>query len=306
MRILITGGAGFIGSHLVEACVERGDEVVVLDDLSTGRRENLAAVAGRVELHEGDLRDRDLLRGSLVGVEGVLHHAAIPSVVRSLVEPHETASVNLMGTVLLLDECRRAAVGRLLFASSSAVYGEPARLPLAESDPVLPLSAYGAHKLAAEHLCRIASLAGGPDTASLRYFNVYGSRQRADSDYAAVIPKFREACARGEAPRIFGDGEQTRDFVHVRDVVEANLRLLDHPEPWQGEVFHVASGSSTRIIDLAQLIAAESGCDEDPVFAPPRPGDVRRSAASVRKLADALGWSPGISLEEGLRLELQA
>ncbi|MEM7260725.1 MAG: NAD-dependent epimerase/dehydratase family protein, partial [Planctomycetota bacterium] len=247
-RVLVTGGAGFIGSHLVERLERAGIDVVVLDDFSSGHRENLA---GRnCTIVSGDLRDPDAVRNALDGVDGVLHHAAIPSVPGSVEDPIGTGSVNIMGTANLLDQCRGLAVKRIVFASSSAVYGEPESMPLTEDSATRPLSPYGVHKLAGEHLLRVASLTDGIDTVSFRYFNVFGPRQRADSDYAAAIPIFQDKCAGGETPTIYGDGSQTRDFVHVSDVAEANFRALTRDENFGGAVFNLGRGEAIRIDEL--------------------------------------------------------
>lgn len=301
MRILVTGGAGFIGSHLVEGLARDGEDVIALDDLSTGRSENLCGLGVGFELIVGDIRDREVLRKSLSGVDTVLHHAAIASVPRSIEEPFLTGSVNIQGSALILEEARTAGVARVVFASSSAVYGDSAS-PLAEDSPTVPRSPYGVQKLAVEHLARTFCLSGGPDVVSLRYFNVYGPRQRADSDYAAAIPNFCRRVEEGLAPIVHGDGEQSRDFVHVRDVVEIHRRILSSTEPWGGEVLNVASGIATRIEDLATTICVLGGLEIDLEHAPARAGDIRHSHASVSKLQRLLGWAPTISLGEGLSL----
>ncbi len=300
MRILITGGAGFIGSHLVEGFASDGHDLVVLDDFSSGRRENLGDLSAEFELIVGDLRDREVVRKSLRGVEAVIHHAAIASVPASLESPSETGSVNIQGTALLLEESRRAEVSRVVLASSSAIYGEGLP-PLGEGAPTLPLSPYGAHKLAGEHIARSISLAGGPDSVSLRYFNVYGPRQRDDSDYAAAIPIFFRRIEEGLNPLIYGDGTQTRDFVHVDDVVEANRRAVTAPGRFDGESFNIASGAPISIAALAGEILRIAESDLPIEFAPARAGDIVHSHASVEKLRAVFGWSPSISLADGLR-----
>ena len=300
MRILITGGAGFIGSHIAGGLGEDGHEIVVLDDLSTGLRDNLEDLPIDLELIVGDVRNRVTVKRALVGIDAVVHLAAIASVPASLESPAETGSVNIQGTAILLEEARRQNISRVVLASSSAVYGEGTP-PLTEDSPTDPLSPYGAHKLAGEHLARSLALAGGPDTVSLRYFNVYGPRQRSDSDYAAAIPIFFRRIEEEKRPRIFGDGSQTRDFVHVDDVVEANRRALARGGRFNGEAFNVARGKAISIETLAREVLEVAGSDLTPEFADPRPGDILHSSASVEKLRNALGWSPTISIAEGLQ-----
>ncbi len=300
MRILITGGAGFIGSHLVEGLANDGHEVIVLDNFSTGRSENLVGRDIGFELIVGDLRDRDVVRKSLQGVEAVFHHAANVSVPASIESPVETGSVNLQGSAILLEEARAAAVQRVIIASSSAVYGNTP-VPLEETGRITPLSPYGVQKLAVEHLARTISHSGGPDTVSLRYFNVYGPRQSAESAYAAAIPIFFRCVEEGIDLPIYGDGTQTRDFVHVHDVVEANRRVLLREQCWNGETFNVARGIPTSIDELVQQIIQLTGQSQLKLQnSPPRSGDIQHSHASIEKLRATLGWSPKISLEEGL------
>ncbi|MCA8959751.1 MAG: NAD-dependent epimerase/dehydratase family protein [Planctomycetes bacterium] len=297
-RVLVTGGAGFIGSHLVERLEAHGHETVVYDDFSTGRRENLEGRA--CEIVHGDIRDRATLRAALRDVDFVLHYAALASVPASVADPVGAAGINIEGTALLLDECRRAEVRRLVFASSSAVYGN-ATTVLTENAPLCPVSPYGVHKLTGEHLCRVSAQGGGPDAVSFRYFNVYGPRQRADSDYAAAIPIFRARCADGETPTIYGDGDQTRDFVHVEDVAHANLLAIERSTPFDGAVLNVARGESVTIGDLARAVMQSYGVSGEPTYAPPRAGDIRRSVSDVSRLRIELdGWSPTIGLAEGL------
>ncbi len=300
MRILVTGGAGFIGSHLAGAFTHSGDSVVVLDDLSTGRREYLPADGRGARLIEGDIADRDAVREAVTGVDLVLHLAAFVSVPGSIARPLEALRTNVTGTALLLDESRRAGVRRLIFASSAAVYGEPVSLPIAEDHPLRPLSPYGAHKLLGEHLARIAAATGGPDALSFRFFNVYGTRQRHDSDYAAVIPQFRRRCERGEPPIVYGDGLQTRDFIFVGDVVEAIRRAIAISAPWRGDAFNLARGEATTIRDLASLVRTREGGGAPPEHAPARAGDIGHSVADIGRLRRFLGWAPPTPLEAGL------
>lgn len=304
MRIVVTGGAGFIGSHAAADLARAGHDVVVLDDLSTGKRENLDGAP--VEWVIGDVRDRDAVARAVAGADGVLHLAGFVSVPGSLALPVRSAEVNVIGTATILEECRRAGVRRLAFASSAAVYGDAASLAVAEWEPARPRSPYGAQKLAGEHLCRVAAEPSGLDTVSFRFFNVYGARQARDSGYAAVIPEFRDRCARGLAPRIHGDGAQTRDFVHVADVVEGLRRALGSPTPFAGEVFNLGRGEGMTIEDLAAEIARQSGLAVRAERAPARAGDIRRSVADLTKLRAAFGWSPPTALAEGLRISFAA
>ncbi|UCE87976.1 MAG: SDR family oxidoreductase, partial [Deltaproteobacteria bacterium] len=281
-RALVTGGAGFIGSHLVDRLVAEGCAVRVLDDLSSGREENLARSADRIELYRGDLCDEPLLARALEDVELVFHQAAIPSVPRSVAEPLRTHAVNADGTLLLLETARRAGVRRVVFAASSSAYGESEALPKVESMPASPLSPYALQKYTGEVYCRLYATLYGLETVSLRYFNVFGPRQNPESEYAAVIPRFICAYLRGEAPRVFGDGEQTRDFTYVSDAVEANLLAARAPRA-DGAVVNVAGGRQTSVNDLAYEIRQLTGATLDPVYAPPRVGDVRHSVADLAR-----------------------
>ena len=300
MRVLVTGGAGFIGSHLCRALLDAGHMVRVLDNLVGGDAAKLREFGDAVELRIGDIRDAASVRSAVDGVDAVLHHAALPSVPGSVADPVGTAEVNIAGTVVVLEACREAGVRRLIFASSSAVYGEPTTTPLVEDAPLQPLSPYGAHKLAGEHLCRVASLTGGPDTVSFRYFNVYGDNQPADSAYAAVIPAFRQQLRDGKSPVIYGDGEQTRDFVHVSDVAAANLHALRSDEPWNGAVFNVARGEGISIAQLASQLCLLEANGQSARHEPCRAGDIQHSVADVTRLRDQFGWVPVVALDEGL------
>lgn len=302
-RVLITGGAGFIGRHLIAASLERGHEVRVLDNFSTGRREGLEALP--LEVIEGDIRDDADLERALDGTHAVLHHAALPSVPGSILDPVGYADVNITGTVKLAAACERHGVHRLVFASSSAVYGESERTPIRETDPLEPLSPYGAHKLTTEHLLRIASRNGTLDTVSLRYFNVFGPGQDPESAYAAAIPKFWARCRTNRPPVVFGDGGQTRDFIHVSDVAELNLLMLESDLPWSGSALNVGAGAATSILDLARAVMSLHGVTDAPEFEPTRSGDIRTSIADVSSLHTALAerglaWQPRVSLEAGL------
>jgi nucleoside-diphosphate-sugar epimerase len=300
---LVTGGAGFIGSHLVEELVARGARVRVLDNFSSGRWENLASVADAVEIIEGDVTDLQAVLGASRGVEYVLHHAAIASVARSVQDPIETQRVNVEGTLNVLLGARQAAVKRFVFASSAAVYGDAARLPLTEETPQRSLSPYAASKSAGEAYVQAFAASFGLPGVSLRYFNVYGPRQDPASPYSGVITKFVTALQNGQAPTIFGDGLQTRDFVYVRDVVRANL-LACACEEAVGQVFNVASGRQTGILQLAHMLGEVLGRPMEPRFAAPLVGGVRHSRADVSRSRQVMDWQVQVDLPTGLALTL--
>jgi len=302
---LVTGGAGFIGGHLVERLVCDDWRVRVLDDFSTGREEHLAAVAERIELIRGDVRDASTVERAVDGVEVVFHQAALPSVPLSIAEPLRTHSVNLEGTLRVLEASRRAGVRRVVYAASCAVYGDGPELPKREALAAAPLSPYALQKYASELYCRLYADLHGLETVALRYFNVYGPRQDPAGDYAAVIPKFIEACLAGAAPRIFGDGEQTRDFVMVDDVVGANLLAAD-AEHASGSVCNVASGSATCLNALLDLVREHTGARVEARYDPPREGDVRHSVASLDRARAILGYAPRVALGEGLRRTVES
>ncbi|MBU1910324.1 MAG: SDR family oxidoreductase [Verrucomicrobia bacterium] len=298
---LVTGGSGFIGSNLVRALLGQGRRVRVLDNLSTGRRENLQDIESRIEFILGDLRDADTVRQAVRGVRYVLHVAALPSVVRSVRDPFATHEVNITGTVNLLLAARDAKVERLVFSSSSSVYGDTLVLPKREDMIPQPRSPYALSKLAGEHYARLFTELYGLATFSLRYFNVFGPRQDPASQYAAVIPCFIEALRYDRAPVIYGDGAQTRDFTFVEDVVSANLCGCRAPLEAAGMVFNVAWGNRFSVRDLAGLLARIMGKEIQPVHEPARAGDVRDSQADSSLAKTRLGWTPQVSFEEGLR-----
>jgi len=300
MRWLVTGGAGFIGSHLVETLVGRGEPVRVLDDFSTGRRENLAMVRGRVEVVEGDVRDRAVVARAMEGVDVVAHLAAVSSVQASLERPVVVWAVNVDGTLNLLEAARAVGVRRFVFASSAAVYGDHTDLPLQEGLPPRPLSPYAASKAAGEALCRAYFASFGLPTVALRFFNVYGPRQDPRSPYSGVISIFVDRMRRGLPPVVYGDGHQTRDFVYVADVVEAVLRAAEREEA-VGEVFNIAGGRQTSVLELVKVLNHVLGTHLEPVFAPPRPGEVRHSLANVQRVREVVGWNAEMSLWEGMR-----
>ncbi|MDR1308556.1 MAG: NAD-dependent epimerase/dehydratase family protein [Deltaproteobacteria bacterium] len=296
--VLVTGGAGFIGSHLVEALVGRGLRVRVVDDLSGGRLSNLAGVMGQIEFHEGDIRDRALVRGLLAGVGAVFHLAGMSSVPQSQADPSLCLDVNGQGTLNVLELSALAGVGRLIFASSSAVYGDlpaPHREDMAPS----PDTPYAALKLLGEHLGHYFRGAMGLMTISLRFFNVYGPRQSADGADAGVIPIFVRALASGEAPVIHGDGLQTRDFVHVSDAVAAALAAAACPGPAE-DVFNVATGRSASILEVLGILGTFFPGGPAPVHAPARIGDPPFSEAAVGRARDFLGFTARTGLREGL------
>ena len=303
---LVTGGAGFIGSHLVREILSRGDTVRVLDSLITGKRENLAPFAGRYEMLERRVEDPATLSGAMRGVEYVLHQAALGSVPRSVEDPEATHASNLTGTLLLLEAARKAGVRRFIYASSSSVYGDTPRLPKVEDMPASPLSPYAVTKLAGELYCGVFHRIYGLETFALRYFNVFGPGQSPDSQYAAVIPRFMTAMAKSEAPVIYGDGHQSRDFTYIENVVQANLLACHAPSSAAGQAFNIACGASFTLLDLLREMSAVSGRILQPRFEKQRTGDVRDSLASIDKARDLLGYCPVISFQEGIRRTLQA
>jgi UDP-glucose 4-epimerase len=298
--ILVTGGGGFIGSHLVEALIERGERVRVLDNFSTGDPANLDDVQDRVEVIEGDITDLNTVRRALRGVEVVFHQAALASVPRSVANPMATHRVCVDGTLNVLQASRDAGVRRVVYAASSSAYGNSARLPKAETDPVGPLSPYAAAKLSAEHYCAAFSEVYGLETVRLRYFNVFGPRQSPDSPYAAVIPLFIQALSSHKAPVIHGDGEQSRDFTYVADVVQANLRAAEAPGV-SGRVYNVACGRRTTLLELVHHLNALLGTRIAPTHVAARLGDVRHSQADISRAMADLGYQPTTDVPTGLR-----
>jgi len=301
VRSLVTGGAGFIGSHLVEALAKRGDHVVVLDNLSTGRRENLAALARGIDLVEGDVRDGALGRRLMEGVGVVFHLAAVSAVAPSVKDPLTTNAVNVTGTLNVLLAARDAGVRRVVFASSAAVYGSNPALSKTETHPPDPLSPYAATKLAGEIYCRVFAKLYGVEAVALRLFNVYGPRQNPASEDSGVVTRFLARLASGQPPIIDGDGEQSRDLVYVGDVVGAFLRSCEAPGAG-GEVFNIGSGRSTSINELAKTLAGIAAPDRvlRPIHHPARTGDVRHSCADISKARQVLGYAPAVELADGL------
>ncbi len=297
---LVTGGAGFIGSHIVDALLARGDRVRVLDNLSTGRLENLSAAMEKIEFVEGDIRDEATAQKVAEGVDFVFHLAAMVSVPKSMEKPAEAESVNTIGTLNVLTAARAAGVRRLIFSSTCAVYGDEPTLPKTETMPPRPQSPYAISKLAAEAYCQLFNESFGLETVVLRYFNVFGPRQDPSSPYSGVISIFVERMTKGVAPTIFGDGEQTRDFVFVEDVVRANLLASETPNA-AGKIFNVGTGRQVSINHLFKSLADVLRRELSPRYGPPRPGDISHSCASPALANTVLGWSAQISFEEGLR-----
>jgi nucleoside-diphosphate-sugar epimerase len=298
-RVLITGGAGFIGSHLVEALTGLGASVVVIDDLSGGSRENLAGFAG-VEFVEASILDYPTLLKCTKGCAWVLHQAALGSVPRSVEQPRLYNDVNTTGTLNVLEAAREAKVKRVMFAASSSAYGENP-VPWIENMPVLPRSPYAATKVAGESLFRAYSASYGVDTACLRYFNIFGPRQNANSAYAAVIAAFAKALLKGERPVIFGDGLQSRDFTFVHNAVHANLLAARREKPIGGEVVNVGCGARISVTELAEKMAAAMGRpDLRPVYQPERAGDIKHSFADLQKTRAVLGYEPIVGFGAGL------
>jgi nucleoside-diphosphate-sugar epimerase len=298
-RALVTGGAGFIGSHIADRLVDGGWSVRILDDFSSGREENLARCGDRIELLRGDLRDRQLVDRAVRDVEVVFHQAAVPSVPRSVAEPERTNDVNVAGTLGLLEAARRTGVRRVVYAASSSVYGDTPALPKVETMPANPMSPYALQKYVGEVYCGLYTRLYGLETVALRYFNVYGPRQDPESEYAAVVPRFVMACLGDESPRIYGDGEQTRDFTFVADAVHANLLAADAPRA-SGTVLNVAGGKRISLNQLLRDIVELTGAKVEPRHEPPREGDVRDSLADLGRAVDLLGYSPAVPLREGL------
>ncbi len=300
MKFLVTGGAGFIGSNIVEELLRRGETVRVLDNFSTGKRENLVPFWERIELVEGDLRDLPTVRRAVEGVDYVLHQAALPSVPRSVDDPLENDAVNVTGTLNLLIAARDARVKRVVFASSCSVYGDDPTLPKRENMLPQPKSPYAVSKLAGEYYCRTFGEVYGLETVALRYFNVFGPRQDPASDYAAVIPLFITRLLRGQAPTVHGDGLQSRDFVHVANVVQANLLAAAAPGI-AGRVFNIACGERYTLLDLIGILNEILGTRITPIHDGPRPGDVRHSQADITAAREALGYRVVVDFAEGLR-----
>ncbi len=303
MRTLVTGGAGFIGGHLVDALLERGATVRVLDNFSTGRRENIAHNLSKIDLIEGDIRDVETCARAVKDVDVVFHQAALPSVARSVEEPIPTDETNVGGTLKLLDCARRAGVQRFVFAASSSAYGETEVLPKVETMSPMPLSPYAVSKLTGEAYLQVFARLYGMKTCALRYFNVFGPRQDPKSHYAAVVPKFCTALLAGESPLIFGDGGQTRDFTFIENVVSANL--LAATRDVSGQVVNVACGERISLLDLVRILNELAGTNIPATHADGRPGDIRHSLADISAAKSLLGYEPTVSVRDGLARTLE-
>ena len=305
---VVSGGGGFIGSNLAEAILRQGDSVRVLDNFATGRRANLENAAswakaggGSFELLEGDIRDLDTCRRAVAGADYVLHQAAIPSVQRSVKDPIGSNEVNVGGTLNLLVAARDEKVKRFVMASSSSLYGESETLPKVETMPPAPISPYGLQKLAGETYCGIFHRLYGLPAIALRYFNVFGPRQDPTSEYSAVIPKFITAIKKGAVPTIYGDGEQTRDFSFIANVVQANLRACAAGPAAHGGAFNIACGERISLNELVGILGEFAGRKVAPAYAPHRPGDIKHSLAAIDKARELLGYRPEILVRAGLK-----
>ena len=298
-RALVTGGAGFIGSNLVERLLEDGHEVRVLDNFATGRRENLMGLADDVDIVEGDVQSYERAFNAVRGCDVVFHQAALPSVPRSIQDPLTSSSVSVTGTLNVLLAARDAGVRRVVFASSSSVYGSNRELPKQEAMAAAPISPYAVSKLAAENFCVAFHRVYGLETVALRYFNVFGPRQDPMSQYSAVIPKFVTAIQNGDRPVVYGDGEQSRDFTYIDNTIDANL-LAASADGVAGEVFNVACGERISLNDLLHSLAEISGTTVEAEYVEARPGDVPHSLADIAKARDRLGYEPRVSVSDGL------
>jgi nucleoside-diphosphate-sugar epimerase len=296
---LVTGGAGFIGSHLVRTLVEAGKQVRVLDNFTGGKLQNLVDVVDDIDLFNGDIRDMSAVMRAMRGVDVVFHEAAEPSVPRSIADPAATMDINVTGTLNVLTAARDAGASRLVMASTCAIYGDNPVSPKPEALTPSPLSPYAISKLTGEQLCAAFSNLYGFEAVALRYFNVFGARQDPDSAYAAVVPKFLDSLLAGVSPTIYGDGEQSRDFVNVADVVRANLLASTVPGIG-GQVFNVASGHSTTVNHVLHTLQRVTGIDLPATYLPARAGDIRNSLADVSRTAEVLGFRAAVSFEDGV------
>ncbi|HXS10484.1 MAG TPA: SDR family oxidoreductase [Candidatus Krumholzibacteria bacterium] len=301
---LVTGGAGFIGSNIVDELLKRGARVRVLDNFSTGREDNVQEFASRVDLIRGDVRDEDAVDRAVKGVDYVLHQAALASVPRSIADPTSNNQVNAQGTLNILLAAKKHGVKRVVYASSSSVYGDSQELPKVESMTPNPKSPYAVAKLAAEYYCRVFGELYGVPTVSLRYFNVFGPRQDPNSQYSAVIPLFVKALLEGKSPNIYGDGEQSRDFTFISNVVNANL-LACEANVTGARVYNIACGGRYTLNQLFAALRERIGGDVEPVYGPPRAGDVKHSMAGIERIQRELGYQVGTSFEEGIDRTVQ-
>jgi nucleoside-diphosphate-sugar epimerase len=300
MRYLITGGAGFIGSNIALELIKRGDQVRILDNFSTGRRENLEPLRGQVDLIEGDIRDFWTVAETMVGVDYVLHQAALPSVVRSVKNPLTSNAVNIDGTLNVLEAARQAGVKRVVCASSSSVYGESPTLPKVETMKLDPLSPYAVTKLTCEGYCRVYYRLYGLETVALRYFNIFGPHQDPNSQYSAVIPRFVKAIIMGQQPVIYGDGEQSRDFTFIGNAVSANLKACTAPNA-AGKAFNIACGERFTLNQTLEFIQQILGRTTAARHVDPRPGDIRHSLADISAAKADLGYTVDFDFKSGLK-----
>jgi UDP-N-acetylglucosamine/UDP-N-acetyl-alpha-D-glucosaminouronate 4-epimerase len=299
MKYLITGGAGFIGSHIAEELLAEGHDVRVFDNLSSGYEQNIAPLP--VEFVKGDVRDLDALKGAASGVDGIFHEAALVSVPESVEKPIENNEINVTGTMNALLAARDCGVRRVLLASSAAIYGNNPELPKREDMLPEPVSPYALGKIAGEYYQRVFAELYDVETVSLRYFNVFGPRQDPGSMYSGVISKFVEVMGSGGTPTVFGDGEQTRDFVFVKDVVQANLLAMKSERAGQGEVFNVGTGRATSLLELIETLAGIFDREATTNFAEPRAGDIKHSVSNISRAREVLGYEPKATLLEGLK-----
>ena len=304
MKYLVTGGAGFIGSNIVEELLRRGHQVRVLDNFATGRRENLTPFLDRIELIEGDLRSYHIVREAVDGMDFILHQGALPSVPRSIKDPITSNEVNVAGTLNILDAARDAGVKRVVFASSSSIYGDSEKLPKQEDMTPNPLSPYAVSKLAGEKYCQVFARIYGLHTVALRYFNVFGPRQDPTSQYSAVIPKFITAILNNKQPTIYGDGTQSRDFTYVTNVVEANILATEADFP-PGMVFNCACHERIDLNQLVKDINEILGKHIEPLYTDPRPGDVKHSFADIERIQKYLGYRHNVYFREGLEKTIE-
>ncbi len=298
---LITGGAGFIGSNIAHRLVEQGQFVRVIDNFSTGKRENLADILDKIDLIEGDIRYLNTVTQAMSGIDYVIHQAALPSVPRSIETPIESNDVNINGTLNILYAAKEAKVKRLVYAASSSAYGDTPTLPKVETMKPNPLSPYAVNKLTAEMYCSVFTRVYGLETIALRYFNIFGPRQDPNSYYSAVIPKFIKALLQDKAPTIFGDGEQSRDFTYIENVINANLLACKAPAEAAGNVVNIACGERITLNELAEELNKLLGKTISPKHGDPRPGDIKHSLADVGLANKLIGYTPAVKIPEGLK-----
>ncbi|MBI3599981.1 MAG: SDR family oxidoreductase [Nitrospinae bacterium] len=300
MNYLITGGAGFIGSNIAKRLVKEGESVRIIDNFSTGKRENIGDISGKVEIVDGDIRDIDTVSKAVRDMDFIIHQAALPSVPRSVKDPLTSNSVNVTGTLNLLNAAKEAKIKRFVYASSSSVYGDTPVLPKREDMPPNPQSPYAVTKLTGEYYCSVFYRVYRLPTVSLRYFNVFGPNQDPQSQYAAVIPRFITAILSQKSPIVFGDGEQSRDFTFIENVVEANLLSCKNDNA-SGKIFNIACGNRYTINTLLNELYSLSGKKVEPVYSEPRSGDIRHSHAEISRARDIIGYKPGVDFRDGLK-----